>query len=462
MRRRLGGSEIAIGAEKGFGGGTNPHVLSYIPNINVIWAPLLRRELSVCSSLTMWSRHIVWLLYACALMLVIGYVGFPDGEMGGGPACADGKNIRVCQLEALLADSKAEFRFLIAFVLAGYVAGTVAMWGIRRKNYASLCGNARNLSIQILSFVPVEHQDEQLMQTRKNLSRWVMLAFELAFLKAKGAMDKEEAKAYLVEEGLLVEGEWENMVVGDRHSSVFFWIQTQLAILSREGRIEQEFVAAVSQSVGSMRGQANDLMSSLDRDKPYPYVALCGVLVMINIVIFSTWKGVLWSVWFHTFGSKIVEQPKLWVDILVLFTWNLSYQALYELSYVLYNPFGDRLVDVGHETIGRGIRRLSFALAEGHVLPPALSLYPTPPAEKTKPPRNFQGGDKSPTRYSGGGSPTRQGQGGEQTPQGFSDVSHPVPPSQSPQIGRSPQALPSPSAPNTERGVKVADDTHFV
>ena len=40
----------------------------------------------------------------------------------------------------------------------------------------------------------------------------------------------------------------------------------------------------ISNAVLSMRAQANDLMSSLDRDLPYPYASIVGALV--NFVIF--------------------------------------------------------------------------------------------------------------------------------------------------------------------------------
>ena len=46
-------------------------------------------------------------------------------------------------------------RFLIAFILSSYVGMTISLWRIRRQNYASLCGNARNLNIQISSFLPI-------------------------------------------------------------------------------------------------------------------------------------------------------------------------------------------------------------------------------------------------------------------------------------------------------------------
>lgn len=79
-------------------------------------------------------------------------------------------------------------------------------------------------------------------------------------------------------------------IAGDRHTTVFYWIATFTARLERAKLIPTDYVILICNAVSSMRAQANDLMSSLDRDSPFPYVALCGLLVKINIFIFSTWK----------------------------------------------------------------------------------------------------------------------------------------------------------------------------
>ena len=81
------------------------------------------------------------------------------------------------------------------------------------------------------------------------------------------------------------------MVNGDRHTTVFWWLIVRLRQMRDEGLINKEDFTMLVEAVGSMRGQANDLMSSLDRDNPYPYVQLIGFLVKINLFIFSTWKA---------------------------------------------------------------------------------------------------------------------------------------------------------------------------
>lgn len=158
-------------------------------------------------------------------------------------------------------------------------------------------------------------------------------------------------------------GEWDAMVTGDRHSTIFWWLQLRLVDLDRQNILKPHHLQIICMSVCKMRAMANDLMSSLDRDKPFPYTALCGLLVYINILIMSTWKGVTWSIWYFSYGPDLFRQPRIWVDMLVLLFWNISYAALYDLGYMLHNPFGPRRIDVAHETISSGIRTLSSSLA---------------------------------------------------------------------------------------------------
>ena len=272
----------------------------------------------------------------------------------------------MCLLNVVLLDAKAEFRFLIAFILSGFVAFTVNAWAKRRTNYASLCGNARNTNILISSKIPLDLNNEALMKTRRKMARWVMLAMELAMLKSRGHMDSDEGREHLLEQKLVTAAEWERLVSGDRHSTVFWWIHLEATRLANEDVISPNFAVEISEAASKMRAQANDLMSSLDRDLPLPYTVLCGMLVQLNVLIMSTWKGVEWSIWLHSLGSaELLDQGRFWIDILVLLSWNVSYKALYDLNYIMQNPFGNRRIDVAHEVIFAGIRKLSIALANG-------------------------------------------------------------------------------------------------
>lgn len=120
------------------------HILTYDPGeLRPALVPFLDSELTVCNSIEIWLYHLGFLLYALLLMFYFAYTSFGDGAMGGGGACSDdntNQNLNVCKLEDVLTDAKSDFRFLIAFVLAGYVGVSVQQWALRRSNYAALCG----------------------------------------------------------------------------------------------------------------------------------------------------------------------------------------------------------------------------------------------------------------------------------------------------------------------------------
>ena len=64
----------------------------------------------------------------------------------------------------------------------------------------------------------------------------------------------------------------------------------------------------------------------------------------------------------------------VFVQLSTLFLWNISYKAMYDLAKVLHNPFGNRQIDVAHETISAGLRNLADQLlgnGEAH-LPPDM------------------------------------------------------------------------------------------
>ena len=74
---------------------------------------------------------------------------------------------------------------------------------MRRKNYASLCGNARAVNLLIASMIDDDRNDKYIMNVRHTMCRWVMLAFELAVQKARGLMDDDMTCEFLEKEGLL-------------------------------------------------------------------------------------------------------------------------------------------------------------------------------------------------------------------------------------------------------------------
>ena len=115
---------LSTGSAPGVGGKEIPKILTYVPGQIWQWRALLfERDLTVCYASSIWLRHMLYVLYAIVLMLILRYTSFPDTEFGTLKGCPPGKNIKMCQLNTTLMESKKEFRFLIAFVLAGFVAG---------------------------------------------------------------------------------------------------------------------------------------------------------------------------------------------------------------------------------------------------------------------------------------------------------------------------------------------------
>lgn len=202
---------------------------------------------------------------------------------------------------------------------------------------------------------------------------WLRVTHLCVHEQPRGEMDSEKGRQYLTTRNLLVPGEWEALVNGERHTTVNWWIQMELRRLTEAHLIAPVALPTLQTYTATMRAQANDLMLHLDQDKPYPYVALCGMLVKCNVVIMSTWRGILWATWYYSLGGELCLTPKFWVDILALFAWNMGYTALYQLGCILHNPFGDRRIDVPHEVIHDSLYRLSVELpdARGH-LPPHL------------------------------------------------------------------------------------------
>lgn len=166
--------------------GETIHMLTFEPRqVRSILGPFLSSDLTVFYSITQWLHHFIAVGYALFIMILVGETGFPDGSKGESACVSDDpdRNKNICQLSGVLEQATDDFQWLIGFVLAGFVATSVATWASRRKNYAGLCGNARNLNILLSSFVPLRSDDAHLMQTRCTLGRWVMLAMELAMLK---------------------------------------------------------------------------------------------------------------------------------------------------------------------------------------------------------------------------------------------------------------------------------------
>ena len=100
----------------------------------------------------------------------------------------------------------------------------------------------------------------------------------------------------------------------------------------------------------------------------------------------STWKGLELALdfcgrppWSDAWsGGRECDEPDyssiVVTRLIILVLWNLSYGAMFDLAKVLYNPFANRRLDVAHEFIQAGLRKLADQLLNDKFerLPPAM------------------------------------------------------------------------------------------
>jgi hypothetical protein len=249
-----------------------------------------------------------------------------------------------------------------------FVFSTVNLWRKRRTAYLALCGACRNLILQIASLLPIS-EDEHMVNVRKKMERWVVLGFELAVLNARGLMDTEEGRQLLESLGLMVDDEWDAMVPGDRHTTVWFWMQVKATRLADEGKISELRLQTICNAITLIRDRANNIMSDLNLDEPPPYVSVIGTLVNFNLMILSIGKGVEWAVWFYDTNGSVWASPKMYFEVFLLLSYSALFSMLFDLSQTLYSPFGPRGIDLPHNIVGGGIRRLAKRLAAGEDIP---------------------------------------------------------------------------------------------
>lgn len=274
-----------------------------------------------------WTEHLIYTVIALGMQFAFGHdFAFPDGlNPDTNQACGEGRNHKMCGLELSLERAQAQLRFLTPFVLGGFVVSSVNLWRARRTSYLALCGAVRNMNVNLASLLalpgllPPGHDDasantapvknlkfqlpnnnknqedkkmQKIMQARKTLSRWSLLGFELSVLKARGMIDDEaSAVPHLQHLGLLADGEWDAMVPGDRHTTVWMWLQTYTAKLAKEGILTQHELQTLCTATTLIRDRANDLMSALNRDQPLPYASITGLLVNFFLLLNALWKG---------------------------------------------------------------------------------------------------------------------------------------------------------------------------
>jgi hypothetical protein len=303
-----------------------------------------------------WAYCCGWTIYAVVLQFIIGSGNwaFPDGR----PACLDDHSVNqvVCYSVFSLKYGSESLKFLTGFILGGFLLASVSLWRLRRSSYASLCGSTRNLLINICSII--EDEDD-----KRIMSRWCLLGYELSVLKSRGLIDSIEGRMYLSKLDLIQLNEWDKMIPGDRHTTVWFWIQTKANKLRIAGRIDNTAFQTICNAITLSRDKANDLMSCVDRDHPAPYVFVCSLLKNINVFFHVSASGVEWATWLYNHdGVKAWSQPGMWIELAILFLYSTIFTMLFDVCTYLHNPFGPRAIDVSHLVIGNGINELGKIL----------------------------------------------------------------------------------------------------
>ena len=135
------------------------------------------------------------------------------------------------------------------------------------------------------------------------------------------------------------------MVNGDRHTTVWYWIQARAREISERGIIDANGLQTICNAV-TLCDMANDLMSPIDRDQPPPYIFVCAILINANLLLYSMTKGMIWSTWMNDAGGSVFTEPRLYCDILILHVFTLIFSQLFDVCALLYNPFGSRGIDV--------------------------------------------------------------------------------------------------------------------
>ena len=70
-------------------------------------------------------------------------------------------------------------------------------------------------------------------------------------------------------------------------------------------------------------------------------------------------------------GASIFTEPRLYMDMVILYLYTTIFAMLFDVCAMLYCPFGPRDFDIKHDVVGKGIRHLAVSLSEGH-LPPTI------------------------------------------------------------------------------------------
>jgi hypothetical protein len=366
-----------------------PRLLTYKPqHLKAIFAILTQLDLTV---FTLWRSWLVSIFFAGVTAAIEFAIAIPDeGHLH------DVQQLRLNALETLLT----ALTSLTAFVIGGFIAFVVASWNRRRSIYDGLMGQSRMLLIALDANVTprVGEKDADVLlirEARRELSRYILLAAELAMLDARGHQDDERGKRQLEEMGLLRPGEWETTTPGDRMTTVYSWLARLVSSLVREGVLPTHILHPITAELAKTRALSRDMMTIFSLDAPYPYASLVGTLVQARRVALCTASrriaphrtashrtarngktaagchGARAQVTVAAFavvqglrGSLKEDSESRGFLAVTTFAYSLLLQALFNLHSKLGNPFLRRRIDCAHELAWNQLRLLTTQMLE--------------------------------------------------------------------------------------------------
>lgn len=273
-------------------------------------------------------------------------------------------------------------KVLAGFVLGTYIANVVGLWRARRTAYVSFLGaNRRTIMICAASIRAPETASpaeiEAVNEARSTLARWMVLGLDLAVAKARGVLKDPALRAHLERGSLLERNEWDSLVPGEPHNTVWFWMTDAVNRLAARQLLTNPYcLNSIVEAIANMRDKGHDMKGSVGGDLPYPYVMLVKFfvqVVMITNVIYLGFQGIPdaaaepSSGAFTPFASGRLDGVTVSVLLFTVLTLNCALHATTDLHILLETPFGKRRVDLPHEPLLDEVRRYASILRE----PPA-------------------------------------------------------------------------------------------
>ena len=168
-----------------------------------------------------------------------------------------------------------------------------------------------------------------------------MLGFELGILDIRGQMDSRKGQEYLKALNVCQDDEWERTMEGDRHNTVFYWIQSTVKKWNADGEMSDYAFQKTWESCADCSGAATYMTSQIYSDQPMPYITVCAILVDLHLLFEMLGAGFSWAIIQYETNGRIWLQPGMYLDVIYLFLYTAIFAMLFEVYTDVYDPFCD-------------------------------------------------------------------------------------------------------------------------